>query len=383
MRICSPQLGLSPQSILGGEIYDRQILKYFALSGVEVEVLLPFTKSFESIPNLHITKIPIPFVIPPHLYNFLVLPQLLDVYNKKAFDILRIHSPTFLGITAKIFKKIYPQVPIIANYHWLGEGGAIGNWLEPKIISAFDAVICDSQKTKKDIENKYSSFSGKVYAVHNGVDEVLRPQPKSKILIKKLRIPKKATILLFMGLFIRRKNPTSLLSIMAKLLINNRNIHLLLCGNGAQKAELEYQIKMNNLQEYVKIIDPVYGEAKNDLFNIANIFVHPALNEGFSLSVIEAMACGLPILITRGFSAQEAITHGINGYLCSSENEWLKYLNLLINNQSLVRNIRHANLAKVKKQFRWNISGKKQLASFMSTLSNKKIERNHRSCISI
>jgi len=41
MRICSPQLGISPYAVLGGEVFDRELLTHLAARGVAVHVILP------------------------------------------------------------------------------------------------------------------------------------------------------------------------------------------------------------------------------------------------------------------------------------------------------------------------------------------------------
>ncbi len=362
MRICSPQLGISPHSILGGEIYDRELLIQFANSGIAIDVILPFGKEYPKHKNLHITYEPIPFVIPPHIYSVYILPYLFLLYFKKKFDILRVHSPTFIGPAGILFKSFFPKVKLVGYYHWLGEGGFIEKLLNPYLIRNFDLIICDSFRTKRDIEKKFPYSIDKVYAVHNGVDSVLKPTKKSKKLLFKYHIKPSTITLLFMGLFTKRKNPLALLSIVRILVEKGFDIRLLFCGKGELEWSMREEINRLGLQKNVFIIPPVYGREKNNLMNIADIFVHPARNEGFSLSVIEAMAVGLPIVITRGFSASEAVKNGENGYLCSSEKEWEEKILLLITNEGLRRQIKKNNLKKAHQQFQWKIAAKRQLS---------------------
>lgn len=370
MRICSPQLGVAPYSILGGEIYDREVLKRLARAGIKVDIVLPYGKPFEKVKNWHIIYEPIPFVVPPHLYNFFVLPYLFYLYKKRPFDILRIHSPTFLGLAAAVFKKIYPQVPIVGTYHWLGEGGAIERFIDPYLINnVFDLVICDSFYTKKQLEKQYKKVRGKIHAIHNGVDERLKPASKPSSLMRKYGISSSTITLLFMGLFIDRKNPLFLLDFIHSLVRKNDTIKLLLCGKGLLENEIKKQIHNRGLTNSVFIVPPVFNNEKRELLNLADIFVHPAKQEGFSLAVIEAMACGLPIIINDGFSAREAIENGKNGFLCNVQNDWIKYINRLIINAAMREKIKENNIIKVRKEFTWNRTVDQQLALFNSLLN--------------
>ncbi|EKD94288.1 MAG: Glycosyl transferase group 1 [uncultured bacterium] len=362
MRICSPQLGISPQSILGGEIYDRQILKYLAELGNRVDIILPLFKPHEQVKNWHVHHVPVPFVVPPHLYNFLVLPYLFYLYKQLSFDILRIHSPTFLGIAVTIFKKVHPHVPIVGIYHWLGEGGMAEKWINPMVINHFDAIICDSLYTRKQIEKTYSQTKGKVYAIHNGVDEVLILQKKPPHLINKFQINKSTVVLLFMGLFINRKNPLFLLPIVKTIIQKYPSVLMLYCGKGPLEHKLKQEIQNLHLSKHVQIIPPVFGVDKNDLFNLADIFVHPAIQEGFSLSVIEAMAVGLPVIITDGFSAGEVVINHINGFLCKTPKDWLRQTQTLITDKNLREKMSQENIKIVKRKFKWkNVAEKHQL----------------------
>lgn len=375
MRICSPQLGLSPRSILGGEIYDRQILKYLAKMGTDIEICLPVYKPHEKVSGWHIQRIPVPFVAPPYLYNFLILPYLYSIYRKKPFDILRLASPAFMGLAGILFKNTHPNVKLVSVHHWLGEGGKVEDFILPKLLEKCDAIICDSLFTKIQIKKKFPKTNGRVHVIHNGVDELLIPHRKSPEFLARFRIPPNSLTCLYMGLFIERKNPIFLLKLISKIKASHPNIQLLLCGKGPLIGKIKSVINSLDLEKIVHIVPPVFGSEKKDLMNSADIFLHPALNEGFSLAVIEAMVMGLPVLITDDFSAKEAITNGLNGFRCKSESEWLHCFRILITDKKLRKKMRLANLKKVKNKFQWDMAAKKHELLFQSLISNSHIEK--------
>jgi len=360
MRICSPQLGLNPNSILGGEVFDREILLGLAKQGIKVGIILPKGKPYDqNIKNWHITTLPVKH-FPAILANLIFIPYLFSVYSKRQYQIVRLHSPRYLGLGALVFKFFKPKVKLIATYHQFRES-SFGPF--SKIVNNFwDHIICDSQNVKNKLIKIYGLSSLKITVVHNGVPSYLKPAGKDKALIKKLKLEGRI-ILLFMGFFIKRKNPLFLLDVLFKLSQKRSDIVLIFWGNGPLKDQIESKAEKLGLADKIRLIGPVFGSEKNKIHNLADIFVHPAVDEGFALAPLEAMACAKPIVITKGYSAAEAVDDEDSGYLCQSNNldDWTKKLIQLIENSKLRENMGRASLKKVKTEFRWNIAVEKHL----------------------
>lgn len=342
LRICSPQLGLNPQSILGGEIYDYEILKGLAGAGIDIEILLPENRPYDkSVKNWHVSFLPFTH-IPAYLFNFLELPYLFRIYRRRPFQIIRLHAPYFIGIGAWFFRLFHPQVKLVATYHQARRGWPF-DLINRLFIHCWDAIITDSLAAKQDLINRFDLNPHQITVIPGGAPTYLKP----------IRRPsKKIVTLLFMGLFTQRKNPLFLIKVIKKL---NLPIKLILCGDGPLKAKLG---------KYTH--PPVFSAAKQQLYNQADIFVHPALHEGLPLVVLEAMACGLPVVISRGFSAAEMIDHGKTGYLAKTNDvkDWVDKLNLLINNAVLRHRFGRAAHAKQLRQFSWAKAAQAHLRLF-------------------
>ncbi len=374
MRICSPQLGLSPKSILGGEIYDREILKGLAQIGFEVDILLPRGKPYSNVRNWHITTVPVEHIFPPHLFNFFILPYLVSLYRKRPFDILRVHAPTFVGLGASLFEKFHSRISLIGVYHFLGEGGWAESLVNPYLTKKFSAIITDSQYMRKKIINNFNCSEDKIFAIHNGVDSSLKLLPKPRALIRRLRLENK-TILLFMGLFIDRKNPLFLVRVMHYFRQRGIQVGLILCGRGALKSVLQREIDRLGLGDVIVFHDPVFKKEKNELMAAADIFVHPAKEEGFPLVIIESMVAGLPVVVTDGFSASEAVVHGRTGYLARQDDldDWISKIYHLLKNESLRKKMARTAHTLAKRKFQWSIAAKRTAEVFRLVKSQKKI----------
>ena len=122
LKICSPQLGLNPNSDLGGEVHDHFVLQSLAKNGHKIFIYLPKDRPYQRHHNIIVARAPIKH-IPAILFNFLVIPYLFRTYKKEKFDILRVHNPYFVGLGALIFKIFHPQVPIATIHHLAENNG--------------------------------------------------------------------------------------------------------------------------------------------------------------------------------------------------------------------------------------------------------------------
>ena len=365
MRICSPQLGISPKSVLGGEVVDREILLGLAKNGVEVEIILPKKKPHDiNVKNWKITYLPFAH-FPPQIFNLLIIPYLFKINSRKKIDIIRLHQPQFTALGAIAFKLFNPNVKVIATYHKFEETNF---GLFSKVLNQYwNHIICDSLSVKQKIIEKFNLDSSKISVVHNGVPSYLRSQIRDKILEKKLNLRGKI-VLLFMGLFQERKNPLFLIDVLSKL---SSNVAILFWGDGPLREKIIKKAKEQRLYERIKIIDPVFGLEKNKIHNLSDIFVHPSKDEGFALSPLEAMACAKPVIITNGYSAREAVEDGVNGFLCrlNDVSDWIHKLEELIKNKKLREKMGKASLEKVKDRFQWQTAVKIHIDAFNKILS--------------
>jgi glycosyltransferase involved in cell wall biosynthesis len=354
MNICSPQLGLSPKSILGGEVFDVEILEGLAKKGCKIDVILPKGLLHIKSRNISITYLPIAH-FPAILFNLLVLPYLFKVNKKNKIQILRLHQPQFLFLAALIFKIFNPQVKIVATYHQFNETKF--GLLTKTLNNYWDHIICDSFAVKENLKDNYGVAPDKITVVHNGVPDYLWPEKKDKNVLSKFRLKNK-NVLLFVGLFIQRKNPLFLLDVLKNIIRTTPNTVLVFWGKGPLKQEIQQKALKLKIQDKVIFFEPTYGPEKRKLHNVADVFVHPALEEGFALTPLEAMVCGKPVIMNDSHSSREAVQDGYNGYICKTNdvNSWTSSISSLLNNNKKIQTMGNNAIKKVKKEFNWSES---------------------------
>ena len=114
----------------------------------------------------------------------------------------------------------------------------------------------------------------------------------------------------------KRKGFRYVIDAVAKLLQHHPNIHLTIAGGeGDAEGELKKQVAELGLGENVTFTGHYVFEEIVPLYQKADVFVFPSFNEGMSNNMLEAMACGLPIIMTPTGGAEELVRDGENGFM--------------------------------------------------------------------
>ncbi len=122
--------------------------------------------------------------------------------------------------------------------------------------------------------------------------------------------------LLFVGRFNAFKNVAALLQVAARLKAKGVDgFELQLVGEGERRASLERMVVEEGLTRHVRFLGWMEREKLLECYRQADIFVTATTWEGMPNTVLEAMACGLPVVGTRASGLQELVREGVNGYL--------------------------------------------------------------------
>ncbi len=171
----------------------------------------------------------------------------------------------------------------------------------PLIIKHSQALICISESTGKDLRNHFDLSDKPVHIIHNGISPArFFPRPPLEI---KSRYGYQ-DYLLFVGDMRPYKNLDGLLRALAGLEINNK---LLVCGKKEKRFYLRIRelVKELGLRNRVVFLDYVPDEILPALYSGALALIFPSRYEGFGMPVLEAMACGCPVVAARVASLPE------------------------------------------------------------------------------
>jgi glycosyltransferase involved in cell wall biosynthesis len=359
MRICSPQLGVSPISSLGGEVYDREVLKGLANLGVEVEIPLPKGARHDPVMGWHVHQ------VPRHLryyyeYNWLFLPRMLRLWRERAFDLLRIHSPTIAPL-GWFMRRVTGQ-SIVAHYHHL-EGDRLLDMISRATIRSYSLVTTDSHFCAEQLASAYSLADDRIEVVYPGVDSKYGPRPRSGRLSNACALEGKC-VCLYLGVLVPRKNLKFLMDAFALAYQQEDRLVLMLAGTGPQEGELKAYAADRGLQGAVVFTGYVPEAEKVDYYNLADVFVFPSLLEGFGMAVAEAMACGVPVVCSGAASLPEVV--GQAGLMASSTQveEFCEQILRLARDEALRRELGQQGRLRVRSRFSWDEAARRTCACY-------------------
>jgi len=193
-----------------------------------------------------------------------------------------------------VYDLIYERFP---NLFCLPEENKLRLQKRRAIINA-DKVICISETTRRDVVEFYKIPEEKTQTIYLGYNSAFRqmPDPIDQ---------KEKPFLLYVGTRVHYKNFLNLIKTYAKWK-HNHEINLVVVGKPWSKEEIR-NIEGLGLAKNVKIKINITDSELCRLYNNAIALVYPSLYEGFGVPLLEAFACGCPVIASRIPSTQEII----------------------------------------------------------------------------
>jgi glycosyltransferase involved in cell wall biosynthesis len=180
--------------------------------------------------------------------------------------------------------------------------------LEKKIFRDADRVVVTTPEMHRTVIERYQAVPERVRVIPNFV-QVDRFKPAES--------PVPSRKLCFVGRMHREKNLENLLEATRGL-----DLELLMIGGGELREPLERRSREENRP--VRFLGNVPNANLPGILQEAAAFVFPSLWEHHPKALLEAMACGLPVIGTRVAGIQELIEHRQTGYLCGTSAEELR-----------------------------------------------------------
>jgi len=169
-------------------------------------------------------------------------------------------------------------------------------------------IIADSQATKRDLVERYGVEPSKISVIYPGYDEeAFQPlREREAIEAVKTRYGIAGDYILFVGTIQPRKNLVRLMEAFSLLKRQAADLQLVIAGKKGWLYEAIFRrVEELGLEGQVVFTGYVADEDLPALFSGARLFVFPSLYEGFGLPVLEAMACGVPVVCSNASSLPE------------------------------------------------------------------------------
>lgn len=350
----------------GGQINAWEISKRIAQRGIEIEIITPNNgpDDLPKVKNLKVVKLGNRSDPGSLLAQLIFVAQACFFVLKRDYDL--IHAHAFLpGLTAW-FLMFFKRIPAVFTVH----GTSLGTGLNNPVSAAIEGLILtkiryNAQITvSRDFLNLKNVNKDIVY-IKNGVDVA----KFEKVKASKFPDP----TLIFVGRLHKQKNLPILLHSIKSLTSDLPNLKLLIAGEGLEKPKIEKIIKKLGLRKFVKLLGEVKGVDLVRLYKASHIFILPSIYEGQPLTLLEAWAAKLPLVVSKTGDCQYLVKDGYNGYLIKNPrdpSEITRVIKKALSNQNLEK-LSQAGYNLVRQQFSWEMSAAKTLQVYKNVIKSQ------------
>tara|TARA_B100001250_G_scaffold414017_1_gene450251 strand:+ start:337 stop:1383 length:1047 start_codon:yes stop_codon:yes gene_type:complete len=253
------------------------------------------------------------------LWFFLAYRLSVQIINKSKPDILHGGYVPIVGFLCSIINfRPFLLMPWGSDILIFPDKSFLHNLFINKIISKSDAIVCDAEVVKKKIL-EICPYDNPLEVFPWGIDLSKFKKYNDESIIRKYSLQKSVVI-------ISTRNHEKIYGIEILLeafsILNKKSpsAKLLLLGSGSLTDNYLEFIKKDNLEDSVKIIGRVPNLDLPIFLNNSDIYVSTSFSDGTSVSLLEGMACGLPVVVSDIPSNNEWINNGENGFIFSKGN---------------------------------------------------------------
>jgi L-malate glycosyltransferase len=236
-----------------------------------------------------------------------------------------VHTHNWSTLVEGMLAAKIARVPIIVH----SEHGTVRKEWLPQIYAqriswrCADRVLAVSESLKQHLVREIGFPAQRIISIQNGVDtDRFQPNGERMALREGLGWPARGFIIGSVGRLVPVKNYATLLRAAARVASRVPQLTLALVGDGPLDGELKTLAEQLGIADRVSFLG--YRDDVPNLLNAMDIFVLPSLREGMPNAVLEAMACGLPVIASEVGGASEIVRDRENGLLvCPTDVEQL------------------------------------------------------------
>lgn len=254
--------------------------------------------------------------------NLLAYKQLKSLVEAEHYDIVHCHTPNasvIARLACRHVRKLGSKVIYTAHGFHFFKGAPLKNWLLFYPVEKFCARLTDVLITinQEDYSLAQHKMAAKKVCYVPGVGINLKRIDSvacdRAAIRKSIGVPEDCVLLFSVGELNVNKNHQVILKAMAK--VNNPKVHYAIAGVGDRENALLQLAKELGLEKQFHLLG--YRRDVFALDKAADIFCFPSHREGLSVSLMEAMACGLPAVCSKIRGNVDLIQQGKGGNLCA------------------------------------------------------------------
>ena len=290
---------------IGGTMnFFRELIKKLIEDGHKVDIacnntglgVSDFFKELGcNVHNLSVSRSPL------NMGNLRAISEIKKIVEGNDYDIVHCHTPVAAACTrlaCRTLRKKGVKVFYTAHGFHFYDGAPLKNWLiyypVEKLCAYFTDVLVtinqeDYNRAKKKLKAKKVAY---VPGVGVDIDKFNIPQFDKNKKRQELGIPANAMLLFSVGELNENKNHETIIRA-----ISDMPVYYMIAGTGEKKEALLQIAESLGISDRVKLLG--FRKDMGELYGVADVFVFPSFREGLSVSLMEAMASGLPCAVSK------------------------------------------------------------------------------------
>ena len=285
--------------------------------------------------------------------NYMAYKKLVQIIEDENIDYIHCNTPIggllgrLAGKKCKVKKVIYQA----HGFHFY-KGAPVKNWLlyypaERWLAHYTDALITINHEDYERAKKFRLKDHGKVYYVPGVGIDISQYRFDRQIRLEKRRelgLANEDIALISMGDLIERKNYPMAIRAIAQ--VGKSNLHYFICGQGPDQEKLVSLADELGIKEQVHFLG--YRTDIKELLQATDIFLFTTLQEGLARSLMEAMASGLPCIVSRIRGNTDLLNDSNGGILCDSLEEYVKAIHKITKDPLLRKQMSDNNLKAIQ-----------------------------------
>ncbi len=330
----------------GAEIFACQLSEELKKQGVDTDIIYLFDGD-TSLPHFDLIFISLRANVSRRFYDYSAFRRLSEIIKKGKYSIVQANAGDTLkyAVFSKLLfrweaKIIFRNANVMSGFVRGMFHRIFNSWL----LSKCDYFVSVSEICRQDLIKLSMRARGNSITIPIGTYEF---DNQSNNHLNSGREPIFANI----GSFVPEKNHMFLIDVFYQYYLKYEHGYLWLIGDGKLGSLLREKTTQLNLNQRIQFWG--YREDAIKILKSADIFIMPSKIEGLPAVILEALACGLPVIASNAGGISEVIEHGVNGYCLKKMNvdEYLYCMDTLVRDREVRSKFSAAGMETIHKSY--------------------------------
>ncbi|TLU85813.1 MAG: glycosyltransferase family 4 protein [Chlorobium sp.] len=245
--------------------------------------------------------------------NVFIVPKLIRLLRENNIDVIEICSPKFYWVASVAAKLSARKVILTRNvpYRKTGIKKLINRILYDKLT---DRIIAISDKIKRELIEDFSLQNDKITVIYDGIDLMQFKQRTTE----QHRVKQERYVAAVISRLDENKGVECFINAIPKIAEKIKSVDFLIVGTGSIENKLKALTKQLKISERVRFTG--FRQDIPEILSTVDITIMPSPKEGMSMSALESMASGVPVVATTGSGLADVIVNNSSGALVPPDN---------------------------------------------------------------